>query len=130
LLRYKEDGKMLLLLQLLLLQLLLLQLLLLQLLLLQLLLLQLLQLLQLHTPSGTLHWQLVIEMVKGISILIYVRVFIKLKQNMFLDCLLIIFISAIHFVVLPAFFLLADQSFRNSARIHGGFKALWMLFRN
>jgi hypothetical protein len=73
-------------------------------------------------------WQVLIELVIGIGIIIYVRVF--LNHYLFLDRLLLIFISAIHFVVLPAFFLLADQSFRNSVRIHGGLQALWMLVRN
>jgi hypothetical protein len=73
-------------------------------------------------------WQLVIELVTGISVIIYAR-FLNDSQLVF-GCLMGIYSTAIHFVILPAFFLLADQGFRNSVRIHGGFKALWMLFRN
>jgi hypothetical protein len=72
-------------------------------------------------------WQLVIEMVINIGILIYVRFF--LRQSMFLDQLFEILISAIQFVVMPAFFLLADQKFRNSVEIHGGFIAIWRIVK-
>jgi hypothetical protein len=63
----------------------------------------------------------------SICILIYARVF--LHHSKFCDRLSGNFISAIYFVVVPAFFLLADQGFRNSVKNHGGFKALWMLLK-
>jgi hypothetical protein len=63
----------------------------------------------------------------GIGILIYARFF--LRQSMFLDQLMGILISAIQFVVMPAFFLMADQKFRNSVEIHGGFKAIWRIVK-
>jgi hypothetical protein len=72
-------------------------------------------------------WQLVIELVMSIGILIYVKNF--LHQSMFLDQLFAIFNSAIQFVVMPAFFILADQKFRNSVKVHGGFIAIWRIVK-
>jgi hypothetical protein len=74
-------------------------------------------------------WQLVIELVTSISIVIYISGFLNHSKEW--DAWMLgIIIGAIHFVVLPAFFLLADNGFRNSVRIHGGFNALWMLSKN